>query len=198
MVNKRTASWESKCSPQDSFSWLIKRIGRIYSARLSWSISRIWWNQFGWCRESFCCVIEKNWESSSDKIKRDTHACSDSVASRGYKWRFTVLSGHLYSFVPLWNLKMSLSILYLTNNTGVPKPEILRPKIGNEIKTDQTKLVYSAWRKNMALNVCVYVPNRSSPLDLVHWPNIWWTVSSRCHEPISVQSTKSANEGKNK
>ena len=128
MVNKRTASWESKCSPQDSFSWLIKRIGRIYSARLSWSISRIWWNQFGWCRESFCCVIEKNWESSSDKIKRDTHACSDSVASRGYKWRFTVLSGHLYSFVPLWNLKMSLSILYLTNNTGVPKPEILRPK----------------------------------------------------------------------
>ena len=29
--------------------------------------------------------------------------------------------------------------------TGVPKPEILGPKIVNEIKTDQTKLVYSAW-----------------------------------------------------
>ena len=29
--------------------------------------------------------------------------------------------------------------------TGVPKTEILRPKIVNEIKTDQTKLVYSAW-----------------------------------------------------
>ena len=33
----------------------------------------------------------------------------------------------------------------------MPKPEILRPQIGNEIKTDQTKLVYS------------------SPLGLVHW-----------------------------
>ena len=68
-------------------------------------------------------------------------------------------------------------MLYITNNTGVPKPEILRPKIGNEIKTDQTKLVYSTPWKNMALSVCVYVPNRSSPLGLVHWPNVWWTGS---------------------
>ena len=54
------------------------------------------------------------------------------------------------------------------SSTGVPKPDILRPKIVNEIKTDQTKLVYSAWWKNMAL---------SSKSLVAHWPNMWWTVS---------------------
>ena len=38
----------------------------------------------------------------------------------------------------------------------------------------------------------------TSPLSLVHWPNMWWTVSSRCREPISVQSAKSTTRRKTK
>ena len=45
------------------------------------------------------------------------------------------------------------------------------------IKTHSELVPYSAWWKNMALSVCVYVPNHSSPLVLVHWPDMWWTVS---------------------
>ena len=43
----------------------------------SWSIKRIWWNQFSWCRKSFRYGIENNWESNSEKIKRNTHTCSE-------------------------------------------------------------------------------------------------------------------------
>ena len=106
MVNQRTAALESTCGPQD-FPGQSNAPGEsspqefygqsIASVQLVQRVIQVWnWKQL---RKQH----RQTWKEYTCMIK-------DSVASRGYnhKWCFTVLSNHLYSFVPPWNLKMLL------------------------------------------------------------------------------------------
>ena len=54
--------------------------------------------------------------------------------------------------------------------------------------------------KKYGIKRCVYVPNRSSPLVLVHWPNMWWTVSKGAanQSAFKVQNRQHEKKKKNK
>ena len=62
--------------------------------------------------------LRQNWEEY-------TRVFRDSVVSRGYKWRFAVLSVHLYSFVPLWNPEMTANV---SHHREESQPRTLTPK----------------------------------------------------------------------
>ena len=50
--------------------------------------------------------------------------------------------------------------------------------------------------KKYGIKRCVYVPNRSSPLVLVHWPNMWWTVSKGAANQSAFKVQNRQHEGK--
>ena len=77
MVNQRTASREPTCSPQDFHGQsklthrenLVCKTIMVNQSHLMKSVQLV--------QSNFSYRIENNWESSSDKTKRDIHACSE-------------------------------------------------------------------------------------------------------------------------